>query len=193
MVKSPLPLLVVAVLVTGCRRQPAADAKATAVVAVRQDATVLPPDYDPVALVDKGAEPLQVYLAEPRNPTWAAVVEEAIGGQLRRDLKQIVPEARNLSMGCRTLSCLIIIDVPKEKLDLARAVVTMVTLGPITTDLGISSEGRGQILVVTERRMADPAEFTAWFRRTRRATLDGIRSGKTENPLPVPPSALPTE
>jgi hypothetical protein len=72
-------------------------------------------------------------------------------------------------------------------------VLSLVTLGPITADLGLSAEGRGQLLVITDRRMADPAAFTSWFRHTRRAALEAIRSGKQPNPLPVPVSELPTE
>jgi len=181
-------------LLAACKKEaPPAPSVAAAPPADRPDAAALPPDYDPAALADKGGDPLAIYLAEPRQPTWAGVVEEAIGGQLRRDLRQMVPEARGLSMGCKTLSCLILIDAPKEKMDAARAVVSVVTLGPITVDLGLSPEGRGQVLVLTERRMADPAEFTAWFRKARRRTLDDIRSGKTPNPLPVPASEVPKD
>jgi len=96
-------------------------------------------------------------------------------------------------MGCRTLSCLILFDVPKEKLDVARAVVMLVTLGPLTSDLGISPEGKGQVLFLTERRMADPATFVAWYRRARHSTLDAIRSGKEPNPLPVPVDQIPKD
>ena len=203
MVKPPVLLLAAVAMMGGCRRQPpeakpappppSAPAPPPTTAPARPDAAALPPDYDPTVLVDKGAEPLQVYLAEPRSPTWATVVEEAIGGQLRRDLKQMVPEARDLSMGCRTLSCLILIDVPKEKLPAASAVMGLVTLGPITIDLGLSPEGKAQVLVLTERRMSDPAQFTAWFRRTRRSTLDAIRSGKQPNTLPVPLAKLPAD
>lgn len=197
MAKAPLVLMALA-LAGGCRRQsppPAASPPAAAppAEAARQDAAALPADYDPTVLAEKGGDPLQIYLAEPRHPTWASVVEEVIGGQMRRDLKQMVPEARGLSMGCRTLSCLIILDAPKEKLDAARAVVTVVTLGPLTQDLGLSPEGRGQVLFLTERRMADPAAFTAWYRRARHSTLEAIRSGKEPNPLPVPLDAIPRE
>jgi len=186
--------VVLVVLAGACRKEaPPPPAPPPAPAAVRLDAAALPADYDPSVLADKGGDPLGIYLAEPRHPIWAGVVEEAIGGQLRRDLKQMVPEARGLSMGCKTLSCLILIDVPREKMDAARAVVTVVTLGPITADLGVSAEGRGQVLVLTERRMADPAAFTSWYRRARRTTLDDIRSGKVPNTLPVPVSEIPKD
>jgi hypothetical protein len=193
----PKPLLVVlmGLALAGCRRQPPPPPAAvpSPPPAAKPDAAVLPLDYDPTVLADKGGDPLQIYLAEPRQPTWAGVVEEVIGGQMRRDLKQMVPEARGLSMGCRTLSCLILVDAPPDKMDAARAVVTLVTLGPLTTDLGISAEGKGQVLFLTERRMADPAQFTAWYRRARQSTLEDIRSGKVANPLPVPVSEIPKE
>jgi hypothetical protein len=190
----PKPLLValVGLAMAGCHRQPPPPPPAAAPPAPA-DAAALPPDYDPTVLAEKGADPLRIYLAEPRQPTWAGVVEEVIGGQMRRDLRHMVPEARGLSMGCRTLSCLILLDVPKEKLDAARAVAMLVTLGPLTTDLGISSDGKGQVLFLTERRMADPAQFTAWYRRARQTTLENIRSGKEPNPLPVPVSEIPKE
>ena len=71
--------------------------------------------------------------------------------------------------------------------------VTLVTLGPLTSDLGVSADGKGQVLFLTERRMADPAQFTAWYRKARQATLEGIRSGKEPNPLPVPVADIPKE
>ncbi|HXU80180.1 MAG TPA: hypothetical protein VN914_02210, partial [Polyangia bacterium] len=101
MAKAPLLLMALA-LAGGCRRQPPPPPPAPPPPPpVRPDAAMLPPDYDPTVLVDKGGDPLQIYLAEPRHPVWASAVEEAIGGQLRRDLKQLVPEAGGLSMGCR--------------------------------------------------------------------------------------------
>jgi hypothetical protein len=196
MVKAAIGMLFLAGLASGCKRPsaPASNPQPVAAAPAPADAAVpVAPDYDPTVLADKGGDPLQIYLAEPRNPTWASVVEEAIGGQMRRDLKQMIPEARGLSMGCRTLSCLILVDVPAEKLAAAQGVVSLVTLGPVTADLGLSTDGRAQVLVLTERRMADPADFIAWYRRVRRTTLDGIRSGKTPNPLPVPVSEIPKD
>jgi hypothetical protein len=191
----PVLVVLVGLALVGCRRQapPAPAAAPPAAAPSKPDAAPLPPDYDPTVLVDKGADPLQLYLAEPRHPTWAGAVEEVIGGQMRRDLKQMIPEARGLSIGCRTLSCLILLDVPREKMDAARAVVTLVTLGPLTTDLGISPDGKGQVLFLTERRMADAAQFTTWYRRARQTTLERIRSGKEPNPLPVPVADIPKE
>jgi hypothetical protein len=176
---------------TGCKKE--APPPGVPVVPAKLDAAAPPADYDPTVLAKKGGDPLAIYLAEPRHPTWAGVIEEAIGGQMRRDLKQMIPEARGLSLGCKTLSCLIVIDAPKDKLESARAVVMLVTLGPITTDLGASAEGRGQVLFLTERRMADPAQFVAWYRRARATTLENIRSGKQPNPLPVPLGEIPKE
>jgi hypothetical protein len=194
MAKATRVVLMGLALASACRRQsPTVPVPEAPAVPVRPDAAALPPDYDPTVLAEKGGDPLQIYLAEPRHPTWAEVVEEVIGGQMRRDLKQMVPEARGLSLGCRTLSCLVFIDVPKEKMDAARSVVTLVTLGPLTVDLGLSPEGRGQVLFLTERRMADPAQFTSWYRHARQSTLEAIRSGKEPNPLPVPVDAIPKE
>jgi hypothetical protein len=151
----------------------------------------MPSDYDPAALVQGGAEPLKVYLAEKRNAAWATAVETVVGGQLTRDVEHVIPGARGVSMGCRTLSCLILVDAPADKLLLALEVVQLVNLGPVTVNLGPSPEGRGQLLFLTEPRMADPGTFTSWYRRTRHNTLEAIRSGKMPNPLSVPVSALP--
>jgi len=134
-------------------------------------------DYDPTAAIRDGADPAKVYLAEPRNTVWAAVVENVVGGQLDRDVKHVLPGAGGVRMGCRTLSCLILVDAPADKMELALALVQLVTLGPVTVNLGPSPEGRGQILFLTEPRMADPATFTGWYLRTRRKTLDALHAG----------------
>jgi hypothetical protein len=197
MVKLTLALLALTSLFA-CRRQPApaapaVPAPAAAAPTPADSGATLPGDYDPTVLADRGTAPLDIYLAEPRNPEWASVVEGAIGGQLRRDLTQMIPEAKGLTMTCRTLSCLIVVDVPKEKLEAASAVLSLVTLGPITADLGLTAAGRAQMVVLTERRMADAAGFTAWYRRVRAQTLADIRSGKRPNNLPVEVSKLPAE
>ena len=150
-------------------------------------------DYDPTAAIRDGADPAKVYLAEPRNTVWAAVVENVVGGQLDRDVKHVLPGAGGVRMGCRTLSCLILVDAPADKMELALALVQLVTLGPVTVNLGPSPEGRGQILFLTEPRMADPATFTGWYLRTRRKTLDALHAGDQPNPLPIPVVDLPGE
>jgi hypothetical protein len=193
-------------LLGGCRRRAPAPPAAAPVVSGRNppaagpppslphapDAT-LPPDYDPSALARDAAEATRVYLSEPRNPPWAAAVEDVIGGQLDRDVKHVVPGAGGVSMGCHTLSCLILVDAPPDKMPLALAMTQLVTLGPVTVNLGPSPEGRGQILFLTDRRMADPAIFVGWYRGLRSKTIEAIRSGKQANPLPVPARNLPAE
>jgi hypothetical protein len=185
----------------GCKRRtvpappqasppPAGPASPPPPAAAAPDGSV-PPDYDPASKIQDGADATKVFLAEPRNPAWATAVESVIGRQLDHDVKHVVPGAGGVSMGCRTLSCLILIDAPADKLPLAMAVVQLVTFGPVTAALGTSPEGRGQLLFVTDRRMADPATFTSWYRRTRSRTIEAIRSGKQQNPLPIPPSDLP--
>jgi hypothetical protein len=156
-------------------------------------ADALPADYDPTVLTQGGAEPLQVYLAEPRNPAWAGAVEDVIGKQLDRDVKHVVPGAGGVSMGCRTLSCLILVDAPADKLPIAVGMVQMVVLGPVTVNLGPTPEGRGQVLFLTERRMADPGAFTGWYVKTRKKTLASVRAGEQPNPLPIPATDLPED
>jgi hypothetical protein len=155
------------------------------------DAAALGPDYDPVALVDKGAEPVKVYLAEPRRAAWAGAVEEVVGTQLGADVRKVVGSG-GVSMGCRTLSCLILVEAPADKMELAVSMVQLVALGPITANLGTSPDGKGQVLFLTEPRMADPATFTTWYKRTRKTVLDAVRDGSKPNPLPaVPASEMP--
>jgi hypothetical protein len=196
--------LVLSGLLAGCKRRVPAPAPAPPAAAGQNppaagarpppghalDAT---PDYDPSALARDANEATRVYLAEPRNAAWAAAVEDAIGSQLDRDVKHVVPGAGGVSMGCHTMSCLILVDAPPDKMALAVATTQLVTLGPVTVNLGPSPEGRGQILFLTDRRMADPAVFVGWYRGLRRKTIEGIRSGKQPNPLPVPASDLPAE
>jgi hypothetical protein len=184
-------LAVLAAVSMGCKRRAQEAPSAPAAPAVTADAAPqLSADYDPTALVQGGADAVSVYLKEPRNASWAGAVEEVVGGQLRRDLKKAVPEMRSLSMGCRTLSCLVIIDVPEDKRPVASVVLNLVTLGPITADLGLSPDGKGQLLFMTEPRFADPAAFTTWYKRTRARALEDIKTGKRPNPLPIPPTDL---
>jgi hypothetical protein len=156
-------------------------------------ADALAPDYDPTALTGGGADPLKVYLAEPRTAAWAGAVEEVIGKQLDRDVKHVVPGAGGVSIGCRTLSCLVLVDAPADKLPIAVGMVQMVVLGPVTVNLGPTPEGRGQVLFLTERRMADPATFTSWYVKTRQRTLASVRAGEQPNPLPIPAADLPPD
>lgn len=197
-----LVALVLVGAVSGCKRDQAVPAAAAPapprpdarLVAAEADASpALPADYDPTVLVERGAAPVEVFLEEPRHPAWAPAVEEVVGGAIRRDLAALVPETRSFAMGCRTLSCLMIIDVPEARRDAALAVASLVTLGPITVNLGLTPEGKAQLLFLTERRMADPAFFTGWYQRTRRRVLDDVRSGKQPNRLPGPPSSVPAE
>jgi hypothetical protein len=189
-------LVLYALLSFSCRRKtevtaaPPQDSPPAPVTAM-SDAGALGPEYDPVVLVDRGAEPVKVYLAEPRNPAWAGPVEEVIGAQLDADVKKVTG-AGAVSMGCRTLSCLILVEAPADKMELALSMVQVVALGPITVNLGPSPDGKGQVLFLTERRMADPATFTGWYRNTRKTLLDSVRDGSRPNPLPtVPVSELP--
>jgi hypothetical protein len=153
----------------------------------------LPRDYDPTVLLAKGAEPIQVFLKEPRNAPWARRVEAIIGQAMSRDLEQYVPEARGMGMTCHTLSCIIVVDAPAEKLGAALAVTKLVTLGPFTIDIPVDEDGKGRWLFFTERRMADPAAFTDWYLAARKRTLAGIREGKRSNPFPVTPDKVPQE
>jgi hypothetical protein len=189
-------LVLGAFLSFGCRRKAEVTAappqdRPPAPVTAMSDAGAPGPAYDPVELVDRGAEPVKVYLAEPRNPAWAGPVEEVIGAQLDADVKKVAG-AGAVSMGCRTLSCLILVEAPADKMELALSMVQVVALGPITVNLGPSPDGKGQVLFLTERRMADPATFTGWYRNTRKTLLDSVRDGSRPNPLPtVPVSELP--
>jgi hypothetical protein len=188
--------------VSGCKRRapdavapvpaPAA-ATPAAPAAPAPPADALAADYDPTALTRDGADPLKVYLAEPRTPAWAGAVEEVIGKQLDRDVKHVVPGAGGVSIGCRTLSCLVLVDAPADKLPIAVGMVQMVVLGPVTVNLGPTPEGRGQVLFLTERRMADPATFTSWYVKTRQRTLASVRAGEQPNPLPIPAADLPPD
>ena len=51
--------------------------------------------------------PLEIFLQEPRDPTWAAPVESWMSKHLASDLAAMVPAARDVTVECRTASCLI--------------------------------------------------------------------------------------
>ncbi len=173
----------------GCKRQAVTTTAVDAGLAPRPaDAATVAADYDPTALVRKGAEPVEVFLREPRTQVWANTVESVVGGRMRQDLKLIVPEARGLAIACHTLSCLVMVDAPTEKMELAVAVVLLVTLGPITANLGPAPDGRQQVLFLTEPRFAQPAAFVTWYQRARKRTLDDMRSGRQRSPFPILPA-----
>lgn len=199
--RSPLPLFIAAAVLLAiafviylARRQPPTPAPA-ATQAPAADAAPppLPADYDPVALLDRGERPLEIYLREPRHAPWASVVESVIGGQIRRDLQATMPDVRSVGLQCRTLSCLILIDAPAERQGPAVAVATFVTLGPLMASLGPTGKGWAQVLFITDGRMADPQKFVSWYRAVRKHHLQEVREEKRPNPFPVALDKIPAE
>jgi hypothetical protein len=144
--------------------------------------TPVAPGYDPTKLIDQGKNPAEVYLAEPRDETWAGPVEAVVGGRMRSDVEREIPGA-GLVLKCKSLSCLVGIDAPADKRERALAISKLMTLGPVTVDLGPEEDGTIRWLFFGESRMADANVFTAWYLKIRKRTLDQIREGKKPNPF----------
>jgi hypothetical protein len=64
------------------------------------------PHYDP-RRARPMLKPVEIYLQEPRDPTWAPPVEKWLGDHLAADLARMVPDARDVAVDCRTRTCLI--------------------------------------------------------------------------------------
>ena len=148
--------------------------------------------YDPIKLLDNGVPPGEVFVEEPRTDAWADRVEAVLRAKMQSDLEAMVPEAR-VGVSCKTLSCVVGIDAPEEKRPAAKAVTQFIMLGPYHVEGGTEDDGTVRWLFFTEPRMADPEAFTSWYLNTRKITLQGIRAGTRENPLPVPKDEVPSE
>jgi hypothetical protein len=159
---------------------------------------VAPPDtaakvvYDPTKLLESGVPAGEVFAKEPRDEVWAQLTETVIGGAMKADLERISPGA-GLQMVCKTLSCLIGVDVPEDKRPAALAMVKLVMLGPYLFDLDPEEDGTQRVLFFTEPRMSDAQVFTEWYKKARRSALQAIKSGQRPNPTPLDNSQLPDE
>jgi hypothetical protein len=183
--------LVVGVLALALRRGGGGgDGKKETAAATTRPVDAAPVVYDPTKLVENGVPAGEVFLKEPRDPVWADVIEGVIGGKMRSDLERLVPGA-TLQIVCKTLSCLIGVDAPEDKRPLATAVTKLIMLGPLQVDVDPEEDGTQRWLFLTEPRMTSAQVFTEWYLRVRKSTFEGIKAGKRENPLPVPPDQLP--
>jgi hypothetical protein len=176
---------------------------ATAGLALRKQAAPAPPPeaaaaktspvvYDPTKLLENGVAATEVWLEEPRNPAWADAIEAAIGQAMGKDLHQMVPAAA-VVLKCKTLSCLVGIDVPAEHREAALAVTKLVMMGPWMVDLDPEEDGTLRWLFFTEPRFGDPQALVTWYQGVRKQMLADIRDGKTRNPLPVPADQAPVD
>ena len=157
------------------------------------DAQPLPADYDPNQLLAGGANPVELFLKEPRNPAWAPQVEKVIGKHISQDLEHLMPEAQGMGMSCHTLGCVVIVGAPPEHLAKVVIATKLVTLGPTTIDLPPDEKGRARWLFFTERRFASAQAFTTWYEETRKRTLAAIKAGERTNPFSVPVDQLPAD
>ncbi len=158
----------------------------------------LPPDaaakvvYDPTRLLEAGVNPGEVFAKEPRDEVWAQTVETVIGGMMKADVERLSPGA-GVQLVCKTLSCIIGVDVPEDKRPPAMAMVKLVMLGPWQVDLEPEEDGTQRVLFFTEPRFADPTAFVDWYKKARKRTLEAIKSGERPNPVPVEAAQLPDE
>jgi hypothetical protein len=157
------------------------------------DALPLPPDYDPTVLLAGGANPIDVFVGEPRSPAWANEVERVIGKKISDDLERLVPEAQGMGMTCHTLSCIVMVGATADHLPKVVAATKFITLGPQTIDLPPDEKGRARWLFFTERRFADGVAFTTWYLGARKRALAAIKAGTQPNPFSVAAEKLPEE
>ena len=141
--------------------------------------------YDPTRLIESGVPAGEVFLKEPRDETWAGVVETVIGGKMRDDLARLVPGS-SLQMTCKTLTCLIGVVAPAEKRAAALALVKIVMLGPFLIDFDPKEDGTQRVMFATEPRMSDPQVFVDWYRQVRKTDV-----ADDQGRLPREPDADP--
>jgi hypothetical protein len=160
--------------------------------------SALPPDaaakvvYDPTKLLEAGVPPGEVFAKEPRDEVWAQAVETVIGGAMKADVERLSPGA-DVQLVCKTLSCIIGVDVPEDKRPAAMAMVKVLMLGPWEVDLEPEEDGTRRVLFFTEPRFSDPAVFTDWYKKSRKRTFAAIKSGERPNPVPIEAAQLPDE
>jgi hypothetical protein len=164
---------------------------AAPVVAVTTDAAAKVV-YDPTKLIEAGLDAGEVFTKEPRDEVWAQVVETVIGGAMKADVERISPGA-TVQLVCKTLSCIIGVDVPEDKRPAAVAMVRVVMLGPFLFDLDPEEDGTQRVLFFTEPRMSDPQVFTEWYKKARKQAFQAIKSGQRPNPVPIEAAQLPDE
>ena len=66
--------------------------------------------YDPISIFEIDGLPLRVlYRAEPKDPTWAPVMEERLADIVRRDVDSLGATAKIKAVECRKMSCNIVV------------------------------------------------------------------------------------
>jgi hypothetical protein len=148
------------------------------------------PGYDPNKLLAEGKDAAEVFLAERRDEFWADVVEQTVGAQIQRDLDALVPGAK-VGIQCKSLSCVVQMNAPKDKEAQATAVAKVIMFGPTLVQVEPTKNGHPRWIFFCEPRMGDARFFVDWYRRVRRQTFQAIKAGKRPNPLPFPTEKLP--
>ncbi len=170
---------------SGSPRQPGAAEHSTRVARGFQtrtsnDGTIVnvpgAPGYDPTRF--RGILRISdIFAQEPRKEDWAGPVERWLTTRLTQDLKALVPEVSNVTAECRTSTCKLHWDGPRDALTKVKEVHAALYMGTGRTATGPNE----LILVYGGSFLADkstPDQLMADLENYRKATLKDIAQDK---------------
>jgi hypothetical protein len=81
------------------------------------------PDYDPVRAIKALSGNRDLHALEPRDPAWADPVEKALTPLMSGDLRRAIPQVSDVKVSCKTTTCLISWEAPREHENMVRRIV----------------------------------------------------------------------
>jgi hypothetical protein len=149
------------------------------------------PNYDPRRLYrEEDVSPLDVVLAEPRNPAWAEPLEQELRNQLAADLAAVLPEAEISEIECRSSSCRIGIIAPEGGMDALTGPFPVAALAEIAAlSFGEPADGwvyfEWGLLFGPDQR--DLGGWTRWYPEFRNRILRDMQARGQELPGGIEP------
>jgi hypothetical protein len=155
------------------------------------------PGYDPRKVLRLGGRAGEIFAREPRNNSWASGMERGALADGLADLKRLVPDAPELTVECRTLTCLVkwraTSSDTDRKISTALKVLRIApSYQPMTEDGGNSGvylvyrpkNGFAEDQAPMARRydVANPDRFRESYRQIRAAYYADLRAGRVKLP-----------
>jgi hypothetical protein len=162
--------------------------------------------YDPQPLVRIGVSGREIFNSEVRNDRWAGAMERSVGGSLLGDLARLVPAAKDVSIECRTWTCLIswaASDVAHD--NLVRQALRLGAVSP-SSQMAAAENGRSGMLLFfsppdrlkeqygdrfSDFDTSNPERYSDVYEARRRELFSQIRSGSRTLPKGLDLANLP--